>query len=594
MSDRQNTIALLSKDDSTMSQMMQAIEELEQGGFDRRISIGLSSSVTVDLLGLYLRKHALMAGSRVDIVPGNYDDPIGDIDLFMSSGVEHMVLVPFFDNLLPSFEAQLETLPQEAIDAKEAELRGRYRIVFEKARSMNTLYLALFHRFGRTTETAGNDRVVAVLARYNVALREEAAAFSNIRIIDSEEIVRTVGQGAAFDMRFYFLNKAPYTRTFMNEFARRLSAAARNFGAHFYKVLVLDCDNTLWGGVIGEDLLKGVRLGPYDYPGNVFWRMQHEIAALERNGVLLCLCTKNNPEDVEEVLRDHPDMVLRNEQIVAKKVNWVDKPSNLRELADELNVGIDSFVFMDDSAFECEAVRQQLPMVKTVQVPSNLSDYPRVMQGVKELFLAGGISEESRSKTEQYRQRANAKESMVQFASHDEYLASLGIEVGLTRNSAGSVARISELSMKSNQFNLTTKRYSLAEIERMMQVPDHAVYSLVVSDKFGSAGLTGVVVMRYEGAVAFVENFLMSCRVIGRGVEFAIWKRIFADAMQRKCYEVRAEYIPTQKNAQVADFYDRLGMAFSIETDGAVRQYSQSAHTFVAPETPWITINYAE
>lgn len=594
MSDKQKNTAILAKEDSTLSQIMQALASLEEGEHERRVSIGLSSSVTIDLLGVYLRKHGLLSGVRIEIVQGNYDDPIGDIELFLRAGVEHMVLLPFFDNLLPSFEAQLETLSSDAIDAKEAELRGRYRIAFEKARSMNTVYLGTFLRIGSPADAGGTDRVEAVLERYNAALREESAGFSNIRLIDTEDIVRTVGQAAAFDMRFYFLSKAPYSRVFMNEFARRVAASARNFGSHFYKVLVLDCDNTLWGGVIGEDLLKGIKLGPYDYPGNVFWRMQHEIATLERNGILLCLCSKNNPADIDEVLQEHPEMVLRDKQIVAKKVNWMDKPSNLRSLAVELNVGLDSMVFMDDSAFECEAVRQQLPLVKTVQVPANLSEYPRVMREIKELFLYGGITADSRRKTEQYRQRANAADIIAQFASHDDYLASLNIEVELTRNAAGNISRISELSMKSNQFNLTTKRYSVAEIERMMQDPDHDVYSLVVSDKFGGAGLTGVVVLRYANAIAFVENFFMSCRVIGRGVEFAIWSQLFADAVQRNCTELRSEFIPSLKNAQVADFYDRLGMSLLTETEGCVRQYGIATYSFVAPETSWIKINYVE
>ena len=594
MSDKQADLAVLAKGDSTLSQVMQAIAHLEQGESDRRISIGLSSSVTVDLLGVHLRKHGLLAGARIDIVPGNYDDPIGDVDLFQRAGVEYMVLLPFFDNLLPSFEAQLESLTPDAIDAKEAELRGRYRIAFEKARSMKALYLCTFHRMGSPTDAGGLDGVAAVLARFNAALREEAAVFSNIRLIDSEAIVRTVGQAAAFDMRFYFRSKAPYTGAYMNELAHCIAQASRGFGAHFYKVLVLDCDNTLWGGVIGEDLLTGIKLGPYDYPGNIFWRMQHEFAALERSGILLCLCSKNNLTDVDEVLQSHPDMVLRDTQLVLKKVNWEDKPSNLRAIAQDLNVGLDSIIFLDDSSFECEAVRQQLPMVKTIQVPSTLSEYPRVVRELKTFFLAGGISADSRGKTEQYRQRAGAQALKAQFDSQDAYLASLELKVELARNAAASTARISELSMKSNQFNLTTKRYSETEIAQMMCDPACSVYSLVVGDKFGNAGLTGVLVMRYADGIATVDNFFMSCRVIGRGVELGIWACIAADALRRGCHELCAEFIPSPKNAQVADFYDRLGLPLRAQTPQGVRRYAVAAASFAAPETSWIAITYVE
>lgn len=594
MSERNADIAVLNKADSTLSQVMQAVANLEKAEPVRKLSIGLSSSATIELLGLYLRKHGLLSGTRIDIHQGNYDDPIGDVDLFLRAGVEHVVLLPFFDNLLPSFEAQLESLAPDALAAKEAEMRGRYRIAFEKAKSFHTIFLGSFHRMGHAADVSATDPVTAVLARFNQALREEAATFPNIRMIDTEEVVRAVGQAAAFDTRFYFRSKAPYTGIFLNELARRVALSSRGFGTHFYKVLVLDCDNTLWGGVIGEDLLSGIKLGPYDYPGNIFWRMQHEFAALERNGILLCLCSKNNPADVEEVIQKHPDMVLRGTQIVIKKVNWNDKPDNLRELAKELNVGLDSMVFLDDSSFECEAVRQQLPMVKTVQVPATLSDYPRVVREIRELFLAGGISADSRGKTEQYRRRADVEELKAQFESQDAYLASLEMKVEMTCNARASIARIAELSMKSNQFNLTTRRYSVAEVTHMMQAPECAVYSLVVADKFGNAGLTGVVALRYADGVAHVDNFFMSCRVIGRGVEMSIWTRIAADAAKRGCTELRAVFIPSAKNAQVADFYDRLGLSLIADTGEGIRRYSTVTTVFVPPETSWIEITYVE
>jgi FkbH-like protein len=587
-------LAVLAKADSTMMQITQAVTALEKEEQPRVVRIGVSSSATVDLLNIYLRKLGLLNGSRIEMVAGNYDDPVGDIELFAQAGVEQIVLLPFFDNLLPSFEAQLESLDPSIINSKEAELRQRYRLVFDKARAVPTIYLGTFHRIGSPADVAGQDAVAIVLARFNVALREEAAAFANIRIIDTEDIVRTVGQSSAFDTRFYFRSKAPYTGAYMNELARRITAAARGFGAHFYKVLALDCDNTLWGGVIGEDLINGIKLGPYDYPGNIFWRMQHEFAALERQGILLALVTKNNPADIAEVLQKHPDMVLKESQIVVKKVNWEDKPTNLRALAKELNVGLDSIVFLDDSSFECEAIRQQLPKVKTIQVPSALADYPRVVAEIKSLFLAGGLTADSKGKTEQYRQRAGAEELKAHFDTQEEYLASLELKVKLTHNARANAGRISELSQKSNQFNLTTRRFSVTGIEQMMEGNTHAVYSLDVSDKFGNAGLTGVAVIRYEGPTVIVENFFMSCRVIGRGVETGIWSRVVANGVKRGCTELRAEFIPSAKNAQVADFFDRLGMSLEKESAEGTRNYSIALADFTTPANSWIEMTYVE
>jgi FkbH-like protein len=591
---RSAALAVLSKPDSTMTQTLQAITLLEQDEGQRRLKLGLSGAATIDLLGTYLRKHALLAGAQLEVTPGNYDDPIGDVERLTAAGVPNMVLLPFFDTLLPSFEIQLERLAADVIDGKEMEIRQRYRLALQGARAMDTVWLATFHRMGQPAEAGGHDAVDAVLARFNAVLREEAAACPNVRLIDSDDIIRAVGHGNAFDWRFYYRNKAPYSGAYLNEMARRIAASVRGFGAHFYKVLVVDCDNTLWGGVIGEDLLGGIKLGPYDYPGNIFWRVQHEIANLERNGVLVCLCTKNNPADVDEVLQQHPDMVLREQHIVLRKVNWEDKPSNLRALAQELNVGLDSMVFLDDSSFECEAVRQQLPMVKVVQVPTNLADYPRLLRELKELFLAGGVAADSRAKTEQYRQRSAALEAQAQFGSQEEYLASLQLQVALQRNDRAHGGRISELSQKSNQFNLTTQRYSVAEIEQLMDDPQAAVYSLAVSDRFGAAGLTGVATVRYQGALARIENFLMSCRVIGRGVETAIWRHIVADAVAHGCSELRASYLPSAKNAQVADFYDRLGLSLIEQHSDGSRHYACATEAFNPPATSWIEISYAQ
>jgi FkbH-like protein len=584
----------LIKADASLVELLRAIEEFQGEAWDAQIKIGVSSSITSDLLVTYLQRHGLIHGVDVEVVAGNYDDPVGDMERFRNSGVQQVVLLPFFDNLLPSFESQLGCLEESWLDSKESEWRLRYRAAFEAGRDFGVIYFCSFFRMGSPTGVYESDAVSQALARFNSALREEASAYTNIQVINTEDILKKIGRRAALDTRFYFLSKAPFTGAFMNELASRISHRSRGFGRYFYKVLALDCDNTLWGGVLGEDLVSGIKLGPYDYPGNVFWRIQHEFASLERQGVLLTLVTKNNPSDIHEVFRMHPNMVLREDQFVVKKINWNDKPSNLRELAHDLNVGLDSIVFLDDSAFECEAVRQQLPSVKTFQVPPQLADFPTVVEEIKMLFLAGGISEDSKSKTMQYRQRAEAEALKARFDNREDYLASLELKVELTRNFRAGVPRISELSQKTNQFNLTCRRYSVVEIDRIMDSNSASVYSLVVMDKFGNSGLTGAVILRYESSVAFVENFFMSCRVLGRGIETKIWPSIVADALNRGCIELYTEYVPSAKNSQVADFYDRLGLRLMSEMSDGTRKYAVALPEFVVPENSWIEVTYVE
>jgi FkbH-like protein len=590
VSETADLIALLTAPDTTLTRTISAVNALEKLSQPRRrVSIGISSNISVDLLSIFLRKHALLCGAAADVRMGNHDDPLTDVEQFVQAGFEEMVFLPFFDNLLPAFEQQLELLTPEAVAAKEADLRARYRLVFEKARTLRQVYACSFHRFTPSVDTGATDAVTRVLDRFNEMLRSEAEAFPNVRIIDTGSIVHLLGANAAFDTRFYLRSTAPFAPPFVNELARRIVAGARGFNSYFYKALVLDCDNTLWGGIIGEDLLEGVKLDPHSYPGRVFWQAQQAFLALERQGVLLCLCSKNNPEDVDEVLDKHPDTVLRREHIAARRVNWSDKVSNLQAIAGELNIGLDSLVFIDDSDFECNAVRSALPAVRVFQVPKTLSDYPRLLGEIRELFLAGGISAESRSKTAQYRQRQEAAESSAQFETNEQYLASLDLHVQLTRDDMASLARISELTLKSNQFNLTTLRQSPAEIRQRIDSDARTVYSLGVSDRFGNAGLTGVVLATWQGETARIDAFLMSCRVIGRGVEFCFWPALVEDARRRGCRFIEAEYRPTAKNAQVADFYDRLGLPLVAEDNG-IRCYRAALDSFFPPPIDWIKV----
>jgi FkbH-like protein len=590
VSETADLIALLTAPDTTLTRTISAVtalEKLAQPG--RRVSIGISSNVSVDLLSIFLRKHALLCGAAADVRMGNHDDPLTDVEQFVQAGVKEMVFLPFFDNLLPSFERQLELLDPEDVAAKEADLRARCRLVFERAGTMRQVYACSFHRFTPAVDTGAADTVSRVLDRFNDMLRSEAEAFPNVRIVDTGAIVHLLGAAAAFDTRFYLRSTAPFATPFVNELARRIVAGARGFNNYFYKALVLDCDNTLWGGIIGEDLIDGIKLDPHSYPGRVFWQAQQAFLALERQGVLLCLCSKNNPADVDEVLDKHPSTVLRREHIAARQVNWTDKVSNLQAIARELNIGLDSLVFIDDSDFECNAVRNALPAVRVFQVPKTLSDYPRLLDGIRELFLAGGISAESRSKTAQYRQRHEAAESSAQFETNEQYLASLDLRVQLARDDAASLARISELTLKSNQFNLTTLRQSPAEIRQRIDSDAGTVYSLGVSDRFGNAGLTGVVLASWQDETAKIDAFLMSCRVIGRGVEFCFWPALAEDARRRGCRFIEAEYRPTAKNAQVADFYDRLGLPL-VGEDKGTRYYRAALDSFTPPPIDWIKV----
>lgn len=585
--------ATLADTEASFLQVQKAVSQWEKGDktlVDR--TIGLSSNVQVDRLAIYLRRHALLAGVRLKVVVGGYDTLVPDFTTFAQSGVDYVLAIPFFDNLLPAFEARLGAgMDASIVDQVCGDLADQYQIALSGCPNVPQILVGGMHRAWPQVQLIGPDPVADTLDRFRTTIGDVVAGFSSAQIVDFEAFAANVGLRGLIDRRFYAQAKAPYSLAMLNEIGCGIAAATRGYGQYYYKVLALDCDNTLWGGVIGEDLLQGIKLSPFDYPGNVFWRVQQEILALQQAGTVLCLCTKNNPADVEEVLASHPNMPIRAEHLTICKINWDDKSSNLRAIASELNVGLDSIVFLDDSSYELEGVRSQVPSVRTFQVPPNISEYLAVVEQMKALFVSGGVSAESLAKSQQYKQKLSAERTRAQFASQEEYLASLDLRIQITRDSEADQPRISELTQKSNQFNVTTRRYTPGEIAAAMASHDRCVYSVVVEDKFGSAGLTAVVVVNFSGDTAEVEAFLMSCRVIGRGVEEAIWSTIAADAAARGVGTIRGHYIKTPKNALVERFYDRLG--FRIEAEDEVAQkraYILSVDQLKTQKSPWIKV----
>jgi FkbH-like protein len=582
----------LASPDLDLGDVTRLVNALERAGAPGPgATIGLSGNVTIDLLGTYLRRHALLAGRTARILSGTFGDHLGNARRFAAQGADAMMIVTFLDAVMPAFEARVPVLGPGAVQEAADRLRAELAIVLEAARPIRTVIVGLVHRVAPRAAGVAADEVDGAVAAFDTAITTAAAPFDNVQLLSTASIVEQLGVERSHDARSYVRFRAPWTPAFHDRLAEQANRLTRNFGTAWYKAIVLDCDNTLWGGVLGEDLATGIALGPHGHPGSVYWQVQHQLLALQRRGVLLTLCSKNNPADVDAVLASHPGMVLRDEHIVARRLNWAPKPGNLRSLAAELNIGLEALVFVDDSPFECEAVRSQLPEVHTVQVPASIAEFPRLIASIADLFgpPEAGPGASTLDKTEQYRVRAQAAAERARFATQAEYLASLGLRVGIRRNAAASAPRIAELTQKSNQFNLTTRRYSVAEIRALMDSGHADVYSIEVADRFGDSGLTGVVITRTDEGdptMARIDSFLMSCRVLGRDIELAPWGDLVAAARARGCTTLRAEYLPTAKNAQVRDFWDRLGLPLAGEDADGRRTYQADLADLATRQLP--------
>lgn len=392
--------------------------------------------------------------------------------------------------------------------------------------------------------------------------------------LDLDDVLLQVGRGNFFDHRLWYSARFPFTPEAAREIARRIVALGTVIKRPKAKVIVLDADNTLWGGVVGEDGIDGIALGP-DYPGNTFMDFQRRLLDFQQRGFILALCSKNNPSDLDQVLKEHPHQLLREGHFAARRVNWLPKPDNLVALAEELNLGLDSFIFVDDSDHECAAVRQQLPQVEVVQTPARPIDIPTCLESVARLEVLS-LTAEDLVKTEMYAQERKRRESKDQVTSSgvgvDEYLTSLKMKMEVNLNNAAHLVRLSQLTQKTNQFNLTTRRYSEHQIQEFILDRDWLVADFSLADVFGHSGIAGLAIVRFsDKRQAELDTFLMSCRVIGREAESAFLHCLLRHLAEQGVTTVLADLLPTAKNELVKDFLPNQG--FEKTPDGRYRRH---------------------
>jgi FkbH-like protein len=333
------------------------------------------------------------------------------------------------------------------------------------------------------------------------------------------------------------------------------------------RCLVVDLDNTLWGGVVGDDGLEGIEIGDTSPRGEAFKDFQAYIASLKQRGVLLAVASKNDHERAAEAFTRHPEVVLRMNDFAAFKASWGPKSESLRQIAAELDLGLDSFVFVDDNPAEIEIVRQFVPEVTTILLGPDPAEYRRTLEDCR-LFEPRALTAEDAERTAQYQREAERRALLASVTDMDAYLSSLEMVGTILPFRAADVPRIAQLVNKSNQFNLTTRRRSEAEVAALLEAPDHDGFSVRLADRFGDHGLIAVVITRTLGQVMDVDTWLMSCRVLKRQVEEETVNEIVRLALARGATRVRGVYLPTAKNGMVRDLYGRMGFSLLREEDG--------------------------
>jgi FkbH-like protein len=358
----------------------------------------------------------------------------------------------------------------------------------------------------------------------------------------------------------------PYTDGALHVLADQVRRVVQARAGLSRKVLALDLDNTLWGGVIAEDGLPGIQLGA-GARGEAHVAFQEHLRALRSRGVLLAVVSKNNDADAREPFERHPDMRLALSDIAVFVANWEDKATNIRTVAATLGIGLDSLVFVDDNPAEREIVRQVLPEVEVPVLPEDPSGYVRALSDTL-LFESVALTAEDRGRAEQYRARAAAVELQQRAGSLEAFYDSLGMEAVVAPFDELNLARIVQLIGKTNQFNVTTRRHGASAVRAFMEDPRAVTMYLRLRDTFTDHGLVAVLVAEQDGERLDIDTWLMSCRVIGRTVEDEMLARLCEIAVERGCTRVRGTFVPTAKNHVVRDLFERLGFALVAEEDG--------------------------
>ena len=403
----------------------------------------------------------------------------------------------------------------------------------------------------------GDDCRGALEYRWQECLRALCAQCPNVRILPYRHVIEEMGAENAFSLKMWYMGRILHTNEAQKRIVELLLHIIRLQRRIPKKVLLLDLDNTLWGGLAGEADHTPIVLSG-EHTGLMYRNLQRVIAGMQKQGVLLGIVSKNNEKDAMDIISSHPQMVLRPEDFVAMKINWRPKPENIAEIARELNLGLDSFVFWDDSPAERTLVKASLPQVTVPDFPDRPEELTEAMVRIyRQYFEQAAVTSEDRQKTRQYAENAKRSALKTQALDFASYLRQLAMEISRESPEANS-ERLTQLVNKTNQFNLTTKRYEPSAMQGLLQDAGKRVYLYRVKDCFGDNGIVAAVIVDLTEAVPMIDTFVMSCRVMGRNIENAIIEDIERELYRQGYTSLRAKYLPTAKNRPVENLFEKL------------------------------------
>ena len=434
---------------------------------------------------------------------------------------------------------------------------------------INNLMIPFYSPVG-PLESKQKNGIVHMLKDFNMKLEEHFMNDDQIYVFDYDLFTSRIGKEKCIDRRAKYLADVQIPIGIVPRLSHSYVSYMRSILGLNRKCIVLDLDNTLWGGVLGEDGLEKIALGPTPngYPYSEF---QIGLLNLHKRGVILAINSNNNLDDAMLALKNHPNMVLREEHFAAMKVNWNDKVSNMIEIAKELNIGLDSIVFLDDDPLNREMMRKALPQVLTLDLPNDAAHYLDVLENLIE-FDSLLITEEDENRPKMYAEERKRREFMHSSLPLSSFLEGLQLEAKIEQATKFNIPRISQLTLRTNQFNLTTKRYQEKDILAFSTSPTHQIFALSLRDRFGDYGLVGVIIVeKKEESEWVIDTFLLSCRAMGRNVEYSFINYVADKLKNMGARKITGVYKQSSKNAPVKDLYQKLGFTTIEETSTEVK-----------------------
>lgn len=539
------------------------------------LKVAVLRNFTVEPVMAILKTEIARLGFYPEIYLGDYDTIAADVlskdSAFYQFDANVIILAQWLEELSPRLTQRFVSLTTSEVEEECARIISGilHQITSIRNRTGSPILVNNFvipsPVSGGILDVQSQQMQVNTIRHLNQMLLMEISGLVNVYIVDYAYVMAHVGYAQGFDHRYWYSAKAPISRYALLPFGIEYARYFRAITGKTKKCLILDCDNTLWGGIVGEEGMNGIQLGP-DYPGSAYQAFQNEIMNLHDRGVILALCSKNNEKDVFDVLENHPHMVLKRSHFAAVQINWEDKAANIKQIVKDLNIGMDSVVFADDSAHETGLVNHQIPAITTFKLPGDPSQLSSELCR-RGYFDSLTFSEEDSLRNEMYQAESTRKIISDQSGSIEEYYAQLSICADIKVPEEIHIQRVVQLTQKTNQFNLTTKRYTADDIQKLIQSTNADVWCLHLKDNISDMGVVGVMIIKYKDQKAVIDSFLLSCRVLGRGAEDAFISFLAGALKGKGIKTLCGKYIKTAKNGQVADFYEKRGFRKIASSD---------------------------